>query len=77
MKDKTEEAKKLKLLIKELSEDEKEAKRQQRLIKNNMIRFRKMPPNYIKELRVVEIEKQTKQYKELENLVKNRNLIKM
>ena len=43
MKDKTEEAKKLKLLIKELSEDEKEAKRQQRLIKNNMIRFRKMP----------------------------------
>lgn len=71
MKDKTEEAKKLKLLIKELSEDEKEAKRQQRLIKKQYDKIQKDAPKlHKKELRVVEIEKQTKQYKELENLVK-------
>lgn len=71
MKDKTEEAKKLKLLIKELSEDEKEAKRQQRLIKKQYDKIQKDAPKlHKKELCVVEIEKQTKQYKELENLVK-------
>ena len=71
MKDKTEEAKKLKLLIKELSEDEKEAKRQQRLIKKQYDKIQKDAPKlHKKELRVVEIEKQTKQYKELENMVK-------
>lgn len=71
MNDKTQEVKKVKSLIKELLEDEKEVKRQQRIIKkeydqiqNNASKIHK------KELCVTEIEKQTKQYKELDNFTK-------
>lgn len=71
MNDKTQEVKKIKVLIKELLEDEKEVKRQQRIIKKEYDQIQKDAPKlHKKELRVTEIEKQTKQYKELDNLVK-------
>lgn len=71
MKDKTEEVKKLKSLIRELTEKEKEVKKQQRMIKKDYDQMQKDAPKlHKKELRAAEIEKQTKQYKELENLLK-------
>ena len=71
MNDKTWEAKKIRLLIKDLCEDEKEVKRQKKLIKKEYDQIQKnIPELHKKELRVTEIEKQTKQYKKLENLVK-------
>ena len=71
MNDKTEEVKKMKSLIKELLEDEKEVKRQQRIIKKEYNDIQKdVPKLRKKELLITQIEKQTKQYKELDNLVK-------
>ena len=71
MNDKKEEVKKMKSLIKELLEDEKEVKRQQRIIKKEYNDIQKdVPKLRKKELLITQIEKQTKQYKELDNLVK-------
>lgn len=71
IKDKTEEIKTIKAMIRQLTEDEKEIKRRKKVIDREYDQIqREAPKLHKKELRLGEIEKQTKQYKILENLVK-------
>lgn len=71
--DKTKEIKAAKGLIRELEEEEKEIRRKQRMIKKDQAKVQKEDKEvHKKELRLSEISKQTKQYKELESLEKKR-----